>query len=423
MAKSKLLCPICPGPPTQANFKDSGEVRLVLEHIKKTHLTSAATICEQCQRDFPTIDELVSHLAFRKHHQCQVPNCFKNFMTAIHLSDHMSTAHPEVLFDDNASSSPSQAAPEAQVAGVSFECSSCKQWFPSENELSCHVQSVHPPTTAKKAYPCDLCNQTFSKMSKRAAHAQSVHPPTTAKKAYPCYLCDQTFSKKSKRTAHGVIAHPPGPVCAMCRFTCPSQQVLDDHVAAVHPTCVERNLGFEDDAAYATHRQTSHLQPTPIASPLASHPCPFCDRSFKFPKSLDDHMAAIHPFTCGMCNCTCPKEELLQEHVTSAHSCPVCHEGIFATTDLLIPHLVDHAFPYHCEVCQTRYTHEEDLHLHYRDSPDDVHPSCAKCDLSFQDAADYYNIASSTQNRFIPRYAANRVTVQCLISGNFLCIT
>ncbi|OAX37191.1 hypothetical protein K503DRAFT_720162 [Rhizopogon vinicolor AM-OR11-026] len=391
MAKNKVLCPICPGPPTKAN---SGHVMRVLEHIKKTHLTSTSTICEQCQRDCTTIDELASHLAFKKHHQCQVPNCFKKFMTVTDLGDHTSTAHPGIVLDDNASSSLSQPVPEAQ-AGVSFECSSCKQWFPSENELSCHAQSVHPPTTAKKAYPCDLCDQTFSKKSKRTAHAQSVHPPTTAKKTYPCDLCDQTFSKKSKRTAHVVIAHPPGPVCAICRFACPSQQILDDHVAAVHPTCVECNLGFEDDAVYATHRQTSHLQPTPIAPSPASHSCPFCERSFKFPNSLNDHMAAIHPFTCGMCNFTCPKEELLQEHIASTHSCPICHEGIFATTALLIAHLVDHATPYRCEVCQTGYAHEEDLQLHYRDSPDGVHPSCAKCDLSFQDAADYYNHTES----------------------------
>jgi len=106
-------------------------------------------------------------------------------------------------------------------------------------------------------------------------------------------------------------------------------------------------------------------------------------------------MAAIHPFTCGMCNCTCPKEELLQEHITSAHSYPVCHEGIFATTALLIAHLVDHATPHRCEVCQTGYAHEEDLHMHYRDSPDDVHPSCTKCDIGFPDAPDYYNVMSS----------------------------
>jgi len=117
--------------------------------------------------------------------------------------------------------------------------------------------------------------------------------------------------------------------------------------------------------------------------------------AFKFSQSLDDHRATIHSFTCGMCEFTCQREEILQEHIGSVHSCPVCHEGIFANGDLLNEHLVDHVTPYRCEICQTRYAEEEDLHQHYRDSSDDVHPSCARCNVSFQDAAEYYNVMLS----------------------------
>ncbi|KAG1741491.1 uncharacterized protein EDB91DRAFT_1346820 [Suillus paluster] len=102
-------------------------------------------------------------------------------------------------------------------------------------------------------------------------------------------------------------------------------------------------------------------------------PALYATRTFELRSALDDHMAANHLFTCGMCQFACPEEELLQEHIASAHSCPVCHEGVFADAVLLNEHLVHHATPY------------------LLDSPDDIHPSCTRCDLGFQDAGDYYN--------------------------------
>ncbi|KAG0695676.1 hypothetical protein DFH29DRAFT_257523 [Suillus ampliporus] len=103
----------------------------------------------------------------------------------------------------------------------------------------------------------------------------------------------------------------------------------------------------------------------------------------------------------------------------SAHSCPVCHEGVFANADLLNEHLVDHATPYYCEVCQTRYAEEEGLRQHYQDSPDDIHPSCTRCGLGFQDAGDYYDHTETIH----PRYPVNYVMVHYLILGSFLCTT
>ncbi|OAX38469.1 hypothetical protein K503DRAFT_718150 [Rhizopogon vinicolor AM-OR11-026] len=306
-------------------------------HTRTVHpLKTAGIICGLCQQSFTTNSALISHLGSKKHHKCR--SCSQKFTTTAKLSAHMSTTHPKLPH-----------------------------------------------------YPCLSCLQVFSSSSALDEHRSITHPPPAAKKIYPCGSCDRTFSKESEFTAHGVTAHPVGPVCVICRLTCPSKQVLNDHVAAVHPTCVECDIWFDDHAGYATHRRTSHPEPTPVTSPPASHSCPFCELSFQFTQALDDHMAAIHPFTCGMCEFACPKEELLQEHITSAHSCPVCHEGVFANPDLLNEHLVDHATPYRCELCETRYAQEEDLHLHYRDSPDDIHPSCTRCDLSFQDAFDYYN--------------------------------
>ncbi|KAG0700948.1 hypothetical protein DFH29DRAFT_1052764, partial [Suillus ampliporus] len=199
---------------------------------------------------------------------------------------------------------------------------------PCGTELS--SQTV-PKVQAKVSFGCSMCNKRFSSTAGLSSHIKAVHnPKAPVKQCYPCASCNQIFSKKSKQA------------------------------------------------------------PRPV-SPPTSYPCSLCNNDFELRSALDDHMTAEHPFTCGMCNFTCPEEELILEHITSVHSCPVCHEGVFANADLLNEHLVDHATPYYCEVCQTRYAEEEGLRQHYRDTPDDIHPSCTQCDLGFQDAGDYYD--------------------------------
>jgi len=161
-----------------------------------------------------------------------------------------------------------------------------------------------------------------------------------------------------------------------------------------HVFLISLHCGFSLSNLYFQHRQTSHPEPPRPVSPPASFNCSLCNKVFKLQVSLDDHTVAKHSFSCGMCEFVCPEEKVLQEHIASAHSCPLCHEGIFANADVLNEHLADHANPYRCEICQTRYAEEEGLRQHYRDSPDDTHPSCTRCDLGFQDADEYHNVLS-----------------------------
>lgn len=370
------FCPLCP-PGNKAIISTELEA-----HIKTNHLTGLS--CILCQQDFKNNTALIQHLASKKHHKCKALGCSLTFMTTSELSTH-------TMLDHNAG---------------------------PKNPPVKHQSISHPTPQikAKASFGCPMCKQSFSSDIGLTSHKRAVH-------AHPCASCNQAFASKAKLTAHRVAVHPAGPICAICQLACPSQHVLDDHVAAVHtravcncgvcnvgftseeglhhhylqssrdahPKCVECHLGFENDAVYATHRQMSHPEPPRPVSPPASYPCPLCDSVFKLQLALDDHTAAKHSFTCGICEFVCLAEEVLREHIASAHSCPVCHEGVFSNADLLNDHLVDHATPYRCEVCQTRYAEEEDIRQHYRDSPDDIHPSCTRCDLGFQDAGDYHN--------------------------------
>lgn len=196
--------------------------------------------CGSCGMKFVSSEALQNHIRVDHAHKYPCPSCYQGFSSSGALDQHRSISHP---------------VPKVQ-ASACLACSTCKQTFPSVGDLSSHIRSTHPPGTA-------------------------------AKIVYPCLSCNRTFSKMSKLTAHTDTAHPSGPVCAICRLQCPSQLVLDGHVAAVHttralyncgvcnvafaseeglhhhylqspkdahPKCIECGLGFENDAVYATAR-------------------------------------------------------------------------------------------------------------------------------------------------------------------------
>lgn len=203
-----------------------------------------------------------------------------------------------------------------------------------------------------------------------------------------CGLSLSNLYFQHRQTSHPEPPHPVSPPasyrCPLCNNVFKLQLALDDHTAAKHSyPCPLCNDVFKLQSALDDHTTAKH-----------SYPCPMCNDVFKLQSALDDHTVAKHSFTCGMCEFVCPEEEVLREHIASAHSCPICHEGIFANIDLLNEHLADHAAPYRCEVCQTRYAEEEGLRQHYRESPDVIHPSCTRCDLGFQDEGEYHNVLS-----------------------------
>ena len=241
-----------------------------------SHVTGQSLRCELCQQSFTTNAGLVSHLVTKYHHKCKAPKCrSKKFMTPAELVIHTQSHNA------GPGNSPASTSKANATIPVKLPCTSCNTEFDGLDALQNHMRVVHLP---KSPYPssigtqalvvsssdagsesvmsyalsspshavpkvrsCPTCKKPFSSVDEFTDHVRAVH----GKKIYPCPSCAQTFSKKKKRTFHMFAAHPAGPVCAICRLTCPSQQVLDAHVAAVHPTCVECNKRFEDDAVYA----------------------------------------------------------------------------------------------------------------------------------------------------------------------------
>lgn len=99
--------------------------------------------------------------------------------------------------------------------------------------------------------------------------------------------------------------------------------------------------------------------------------------------------ARLHASQCDVCHEAYSSQTDLDVHIVTAHSCPICHDGIYMDMRALEEHLEQHRSPYVCHLCDLAYAEEDQLLEHYRDSSIDIHPYCEKCHLGFEDDGTY----------------------------------
>ncbi|KAI6158597.1 hypothetical protein EDD17DRAFT_1005362 [Pisolithus thermaeus] len=190
-----------------------------------------------------------------------------------------------------------------------------------------------------------------------------------------------------------MVEHTHPFLCEMCETRFRSEEERSAHFTSSdrHPHCVECQTGFVDAAALQFHVSSNH-PPSRIPSPREEIKCPRCPELFASHVALEVHMVEVHPiFECHICRESYSAQSAFTDHISMAHSCPICGEGVFLDAKSLDEHQEEHRDPYPCVLCGTRYAEEELLLQHYKESPNDVHPVCVRCDLGFE-SDDTYNI-------------------------------
>ncbi|KAI6131016.1 hypothetical protein EDD16DRAFT_1853016 [Pisolithus croceorrhizus] len=264
-----------------------------------------------------------------------------------------------------------------------FVCPICNQAFVTSEQLEGHRLNAHsrhdpgpsivnavkaPPPPPKVDSPstkqtsggpsCSQCNQRFPSWSDLNRHIGLSH-------GYSCSVCGERFPSFTECNQHFGAKHKAQIACDPCNKTFKSSDALQAHVAAKHPG--GPNCGV------CQHRATS-------ATALEAH-------------VNEVHCCTVfHPiFECHICRESYSAQSALADHISTAHSCPVCGEGVYVDAKALEEHQEEHRDPYHCVPCGTRYAEEGLLLQHYKESSNDVHPLCVRCDLGFENG-DAYNI-------------------------------
>ncbi|KAI6159109.1 hypothetical protein EDD17DRAFT_1876847 [Pisolithus thermaeus] len=321
--------------------------------------------CDICQESFQTADASASHRQTKKH-PFMCSTCNQAFLTLEQLERHRSDAH-------------SQRGREPSVATEAETSPPSPQELPSTEEIRSGPQ-------------CGHCNQRFPSWTDLIRHIGSFH-------GYSCSECAK---------------HPGGPNCSACQHKATSAASLEAHVNEVHRCAVRQDgivrdaktpgdhmveythpfrceTGFVDAVALQSHVSSNH-PPSRIPSPCEELKCPRCPESFASYFALEAHLVGVHSiFECHICRGSYSAQSALTDRISTAHSCPVCGEGVFLDVESLEEHQEEHRDPYRCMPCSTRYAEEGLLLQHYKESSNDVHPVCVQCDLGFE-SDDAYSI-------------------------------
>lgn len=241
----------------------------IVEHIR-LHIDPDVFKCDKCGRCSTNSRNLAKHK--REMHteegklrpfECDV--CHKKFSNKTILRTHM----------------------EVHESGRDHICSECGKGFPSENRRKIHERMVHQADRI-----CDQCGKTI-----HGVYALKMHLLEHAgieKPKWPCDQCNAQLNSHSSLKRHKLITHHDGStvyICSECGKIFTSENALRSHKRIVH--LIQRKFK-----------------------------CNICEKAFKFPKILREHMAShtgVDLYQCPHCPKTFKVSANMHHHRKKAH--------------------------------------------------------------------------------------------------------
>ncbi|XP_023037815.1 transcription factor grauzone [Drosophila willistoni] len=288
----KVQCSICSKP--QEGFSE------LLVHMRQEHKQRGYAMC--CNRKFYKRGVLVDHL---QHHQnpelfkCHICNrvmgqrrslelhmrmhevkergrlyqcdvCMKSFYSLKVCDRHKLTHIPKELWND--------------------ECPTCGKTFPNRYTMQQHVKLVHLNLYCKM---CEICGKSIRGREALARHMEEH--AGAPQKVIKCDLCDSILTNKYGLARHIKMMHTEENLqpmqCEYCLKISPSLQSHQHHIKYTHKTA-------------------------------RTHQCPMCEKAFKRPNELKEHMTTHTGevlYTCPHCTQTFNSNANMHAHRKKMH--------------------------------------------------------------------------------------------------------
>uniref|UniRef100_A0A672Z0C1 Zinc finger protein 423 n=1 Tax=Sphaeramia orbicularis TaxID=375764 RepID=A0A672Z0C1_9TELE len=340
----------------QCNKEDFESQEALLQHLT-VHYTTTSTqyVCESCDKQFSSVDDLQKHLldmhTFVLYH-CTL--CQEVFDSKVSIQVHLAVKHSN----------------EKKL----FRCTACAWDFRKETDLQLHVKHNHLGLKPRK---CIFCGETFGTEVELQCHI------TTHSKKFTCRFCGKAFHRggvvggaggQGGDTANSHEASggeeeldnsEPMYACDICGAAYTMESLLQNHRLRDH------NIRPGEDDAGSRKKKADFIK--------GNHKCNVCSRTFFSENGLREH-AQTHRgpakhYMCPICGERFPSLLTLTEHkVTHSKSldtgtCRICKmplqsEEEFIEHCQMHPDLRNSLTGFRCVVCMQTVTSTLELKIH-----------------------------------------------------------
>ncbi|XP_013102889.1 zinc finger protein 37 isoform X7 [Stomoxys calcitrans] len=258
---------------------------------------------ECCGRRFATRKFLAEHIMVHynpEHFKCKT--CDKICRDSTQLESHEQTHLPN--------------PPEAKYKKT-FQCEKCSKTFSSKASFEHHMVAKHVPREEFK-FECPECKKKFS-CEKLLSKHQKSHPS----KEYICETCGKVTPTLAVLKRHMKKVHAPkvAAQCSYCGKWYVTRSLMLRHVLNMHTTADSEHrcdiCGFVSSTRSATrqHKRFKH-------NPEKRHKCTMCEKAFKTPTLLKEHLAThtgIDLYSCAYCDATFKSKSNRSTHYRRHH--------------------------------------------------------------------------------------------------------
>ncbi|XP_011293269.2 transcription factor grauzone isoform X1 [Musca domestica] len=285
--KPNLDCDLCTA--TATNFNT------LREHFREEHQTRCYIKC--CDRKFYRRCVLMDHIRLHinpETHKCDI--CGRSSTTKHNLKLHKQVMHGNLnqfecevchrLFNQKPTLDRHMLT---HVKGENkFFCKECGKGYVLELQLNSHIKTVHGVDCV-----CDQCGRTFHGVNALKKHL--LDHAGVPKRKYPCDICGAQLNTNNNLRRHKAAYHHDGTtayICSICGKVSSSENALRAHKKRVH----EENRKHK-----CTYCEKAFKRPKDLREHIATHTgvdlyqCPHCPQTFKVSANMHHHRKRAHP--------------------------------------------------------------------------------------------------------------------------------
>ncbi|XP_078139334.1 zinc finger protein 423 [Centroberyx gerrardi] len=317
----------------QCNKEDFESQEALLQHLT-VHYTTTSTqyVCESCDKQFSSVDDLQKHLldmhTFVLYH-CTL--CQEVFDSKVSIQVHLAVKHSN----------------EKKM----FRCTACAWDFRKETDLQLHVKHNHLGQRLKPR-KCIFCGETFGTEVELQCHI------TTHSKKFNCRFCGKAFHaitllERHLREKHCVFdaGGGNGGAVGVERSTVVAAEQADLQNMLLKSGVVGGGGGQGDTAN--SHEASGGEEELDNSEPM--YACDICGAAYTMESLLQNHRLRDHNIRPGEDDACSRKKKA--DFIKGNHKCNVCSRTFFSESGLR-EHAQTHRGPakhYMCPICGERF--------------------------------------------------------------------